>query len=112
MSRWAVLLLPLLPILAFDTVAFDYHAIKYVAALGGAAICIGAALARRSLSWTNLGWALAFFLAVRGFMVMNSPMPGEAVRWWALLLALCLVHLVRVDRDWMDLGADIALHLS
>ena len=102
MSRWAVLLLPLLLILAVDPVALDYHAVKYVAALGGAAICIGAALARGRFSWTNLGWALAIFVAVRGFMVLRSPMPGEAVHGWALLLALCLVHLVHVERSWLE----------
>jgi O-antigen ligase len=81
-----------LGIVVVDPVPFDYQAVKSLALMVGAALCLGGALAARRFGGSSLSIALWVFVAVRGAMLLNSPMTNEAVRSWGLLLALVLVH--------------------
>jgi len=90
-TRWAVLLLPAAGLLAIDG-SGDAHALKLVVLLAAAFACCAAALERRRLAWSSVAWALWIFVAVRGLMLVRSPMTGRALRWFALLVALALAH--------------------
>ena len=90
-ARWSVLLLPVLGILAVDPSLGDFHAVKYVVLMGGAFVCVALALDTR-LRWSSVSLALFVFVGVRGLMLWNSPVPGRALRWFGLLLALVLAH--------------------
>jgi tetratricopeptide (TPR) repeat protein/O-antigen ligase len=90
--RALVLLLPLLGIAAVDPVAFDYFAVKSLVLVVGCAVCVAIAMFRRRFAWTDISWALWLFVGVRGAMLLNSPMPGRAVRDWTLLVALVAFH--------------------
>jgi len=90
--RKTLLLLPIAGLLAYGADAFDNHAIKYPALMIAIAAALVAALAKRRLAWTNLSVALWLLVAVEGVMVLRSPLPGRALRWWGLLLGLTLWH--------------------
>jgi O-antigen ligase len=110
-ARWSVLLLPVLGILAVDPSPGDWHAVKYVVLMGGAFLCVALSLDSR-LAWSRLTLALFVFVAVRAFMLWNSPLPGRAVRWWGLLLALVLVHhaaCATTPRRWLRQRAPLVL---
>ena len=92
MARNVFLLLPLVGIAAADFAAFDYHAPKYAALMVAALAGLGVAIYQRRFAWTSLALVLWAFVAVRGTMLLRSPLPGEAVRWWGLLLALAFWH--------------------
>lgn len=104
--RWLVLLLPPVAILAVDPVAFDYHAAKYAALMAGAVLCL---IAARRCSWTTLSLALWIFVAVRGLMLIDSPMPGRSIRWWGALVALVFVHQSGAGRRWLRRRAPAVL---
>jgi tetratricopeptide (TPR) repeat protein len=110
-ARWSILLLPVLGILAVDPLTGDYHAFKYVALMGGAFLCVALALDTR-LAWSRVSLALFIFVSVRGLMLWNSPVPGRALRWWSLLLALVLVHhaaCATTPRRWLRQRAPLVL---
>ncbi|MHC4972483.1 MAG: O-antigen ligase family protein [Planctomycetota bacterium] len=110
-ARWPVLLLPVLGILAVDPVPGDWHAIKYVVLTAGAFVCVVLALDTR-LAWSRVSLALFVFVAVRGLMLWNSPLPGRALRWWGLLLALVLAHhaaCATTPRRWLRQRAPLVL---
>jgi hypothetical protein len=110
-ARWSVLLLPVLGILAVDPLPGDYHAVKYAVLMGGAFVCVALALDARA-AWSRVSLALLVFVAVRGVMLWNSPMPGRALRWWGLLLALALVHhaaCATTPRRWLRQRAPLVL---
>ncbi|MHC4818682.1 MAG: O-antigen ligase family protein, partial [Planctomycetota bacterium] len=110
-ARWSVLLLPVLGILAVDPLPGDFHAVKYVVLMGGAFVCVALALDSR-LAWSRLSVALFVFVAARGLMLWNSPIPGRALRWWSLLLALVLVHhaaCATTPRRWLRQRAPLVL---
>jgi len=90
-SSGLFLLLPVLGILAVDPGAFDFWACKEVVLIGVAALYLFVAPATTVLV-TRVSLALLVFAAVRGFMLLRSPLPGDAVRAWGLLLALTFVH--------------------
>jgi tetratricopeptide (TPR) repeat protein len=110
-ARWSVLLLPVLGVLAVDPSPGDFHAVKYVVLMGGAFVCVALALDTR-LAWSRVSLALFVFVAVRGLMLWNSPVPGRALRWWSLLLALVLVHhaaCATTPRRWLRRHAPLVL---
>jgi len=110
-ARWSILLLPVLGILACDPLPGDFHAVKYLALMGGAFACVALALDTR-LAWSRVSLALFVFVAVRGLMLWNSPVPGRALRWWSLLLALVLVHhaaCATTPRRWLRRHAPLVL---
>ncbi|MHC4548987.1 MAG: O-antigen ligase family protein [Planctomycetota bacterium] len=104
MTRWAVLLLPVLGILVVDPSPWNFHAVKYFVCMAGAFVCVALGLDARRLTGSQVSVALWIFVAVRGFMLWRSPVSGRALRWWSLLLALTLVHHVAcatTTRRWL-----------
>jgi len=93
MTRWAVLLLPVAGILAYDPWGgIDDHAIKYVVLAGCAFACVACSLEARRIAWSRASLALLVFVLLRGVMLLRSPVTPRSFRWWTLLLALALVH--------------------
>jgi len=91
-TRAAFLLLPLAGVLAFDPVAFDFHAVKYLALAVVAAVGLIAAFSANLFAWTDLSLPLWVFTAARGVELWRAPADGRALRWYALLLALVFAH--------------------
>jgi len=92
-TRWSVLLLPVAGLLAIDPWSGpDDHAVKYVVLAAGAFVCVAASIEARTIAWSSASLALWVFLAVRGVMLLRSPVTPRSFRWWMLLLALALVH--------------------
>jgi len=88
----AILLVPVLGVVALSPLAFDFHAVKYVALMSGCAIAFALLLWReRRLAWTGASAAFWLFVAVRAAMLLRSPLSGESLRHLALLVALGLL---------------------
>ena len=111
-TRAAFLLLPLAGVLAVDPVAFDFHAIKFLAIGLVAAATLGAACAAGLFALTSLSLPLWLFAGVRGIELLRAPPgadpsadpSGRALRWYALLLGLTLAHHViaaAAPRKWL-----------
>jgi len=104
-TRWAFLLLPLLGLFAADALPPDGHALKSALLMAGCFACVACALEARRVAWAPLlSAALWIFVAVRGWMLLHSPMTGRSLRWWSLLLALVLAHhaaCAAVPRRWL-----------
>ena len=92
MTRWAFLLLPVAGLLLFDPVAADDHAVKQAVLMAGALVCVALSFEARRFAWSQVSLALWVFVAVRGVMLLNSPMTGRSLRWFGLLLALTIAH--------------------
>jgi len=103
-TRAAFLLLPLAGILAVDATAFDFHAVKYVVLALVATATLASAFAAGLFAWTNLSLPLWIFVATRGVELLRAPPSGRALRWFALLLTLTLVHhavAAAAPRKWL-----------
>ncbi|HEX5137153.1 MAG TPA: O-antigen ligase family protein [Planctomycetota bacterium] len=93
MTRWVFLLLPVAGILACDPAGgLDDFAPKYVALALAAFACVACSLEARRLAWSKASAALWIFVAVRGMMLLRSPVPPHVLRDWLLLVALALAH--------------------
>ncbi|MHC4340611.1 MAG: tetratricopeptide repeat protein [Planctomycetota bacterium] len=92
----ALLLLPVLGVLLIDPLPADFFAVKQVGLMAGSIVCIALALRRGRLAWSPVGWALWFFVGVRAVMLLHSPMTGEAVRWWSLVLVLAVIYQITI----------------
>ncbi|MGQ0614893.1 MAG: O-antigen ligase family protein [Planctomycetaceae bacterium] len=98
MTRWGLLLLPALGLLAIDPVFVDFHAFKEVVLGGGALLggllCLADAArgARAQLAWSPVTLVLWGWVAVRGWMALRSEGSGEEERAWIVLFALALAH--------------------
>ncbi len=90
MTTRALLLVPVLGVVALSPVAFDFHAVKYAALLAACGVAFGMLRRGPRLAWTHAAAALWLFVAVRAVMLLRSPMVGEPVRHLALLVALAL----------------------
>lgn len=90
MTSRALLLVPVLGVVALSPVAFDFHAVKQVALLAACGVAFALLLREPRLAWTHAAAALWLFVAVRAVMLIRSPMVGEPVRHFALLIALAL----------------------
>ncbi|MGH7162063.1 MAG: hypothetical protein ACREID_01160, partial [Planctomycetota bacterium] len=88
MTRWVVLLAPILSLLAVDPAAFDYHAVKALPLLAGGLLCAAAA----SGSTSSASVALLVFLGARLLMRVRADDPGAARAWWVLLALAALHH--------------------
>jgi len=102
-TRWGLLLLPALGLLAIDPVFVDFHAFKEVVLGGGALACgllcllVAARGSRPRLCWSPITLAVWGFLAVRGWMALRSRGSGEEERAFALLVALALAHTLAIS---------------
>lgn len=104
-TRAAFLLLPVAGIFAVDATAFDFHAIKYLALALVATGVLASAFAAGLFAWTNLSLPLWIFVTTRGVELLRAPPSGRALRWFALLLALTLVHhavAAATPRKWLE----------
>ncbi len=113
MTRWAVLLLPVAGLLVTDPWGgLDDHALKYVVLAAGAFVCVACSLEAGRISWSSASLALWVFVAVRGAMLLRSPVTPRSFRWWSLLLALALVHhaaCAAAPRRWLRRHAPLVL---
>jgi len=103
-TRAAFLLLPIAGILVVDDVTFDFHAVKYLALALVATAALGSAFAAGLFAWTNLSLPFWIFAGVRGVELLRAPPSGRALRWYALLLSLILVHhavAAAAPRKWL-----------
>ena len=104
-TRAAFLLLPVAGILAVDSTAFDFHAIKYLALALVATAALASAFAAGLFAWTNLSIPLWILVATRGIELLRAPPSGRSLRWFALLLGLTLVHhavAAAAPRKWLE----------
>jgi len=103
-TRAAFLLLPLAGILTVDGTAFDFHAVKYFALALVATAALASAFAAGLFAWTNFSVPLWLFVGVRGIELLRAPPSGRALRWYALLVVLTLVHhavAAAAPRKWL-----------